>query len=447
MSSSMVMHRLSPRRNVSYVYRDLARLPAAIWVVAAGSLIDRFGSFVLPFLVLYLRHHGFGAAQAGLAVAFYGGGKILSAPSGGFLADRLGPRNAIACSMLASAATMLTLWRVTGAGATAIYGATFATGWASEAYRPSVSALVASTVEAGPRQVTAFALYQLGANLGLALGPVVGGIVAAYSFTPLFVGDAATSLIFAAISLVALPAGADRAGAVTVSSTSALRTILADRVFLRFWAAVLLVNVVLFQAQTTFPLWVTGNGHSATVYGALLGLNAAVIACFQLPLTSYTSRVPAWQVIGFSSLLAGSGFGILALGGSAPLLIVSVLVWSGSELVGWPVARAWVTEHAPAGLVGRYAGAQSLAFGLAFMLAPLAGTALYAVSPRLLWLTCFTGGLLGAALLSSKSRSAVARRRLGSNQPGTMSPAAHAHKRPHLPTRNTTMPAPPGGAL
>src|SRR5215831_9079565 len=42
-----------------------------------------------------------------------------------------------------------------------------------------------------------------------------------------------------------------------------------------------------------------------------------------------------------------------------------------------------------------YLTAQSLAFALAFAVAPLAGTALYGVSARLLWLTCTTAACLG----------------------------------------------------
>ena len=42
-------------------------LPRTAWIVYAGSFINRFGSFVLPFLVLVLVRRGFSPAEAGLA--------------------------------------------------------------------------------------------------------------------------------------------------------------------------------------------------------------------------------------------------------------------------------------------------------------------------------------------------------------------------------------------
>ena len=154
-------------------YRELRSTPRAIWVLAAGSLINRFGSFVLPFLVLYLRHHGYLVAQAGIALAAYGIGKIVAAPCGDYLADRLGARDATAFSMFLSAATMLSLWQSVRLGPVVVYSLALLGGWASELYRPSISTLIDDNVAPGHHQVTAFAVYQLGANVGLTLGPAV----------------------------------------------------------------------------------------------------------------------------------------------------------------------------------------------------------------------------------------------------------------------------------
>jgi hypothetical protein len=63
-------------------FRDAAALPGAVRILAVGSLVNRFGAFVLPLLILYLRHHGYDARQAGLALAAYAVGKIAAAPSG-----------------------------------------------------------------------------------------------------------------------------------------------------------------------------------------------------------------------------------------------------------------------------------------------------------------------------------------------------------------------------
>jgi MFS family permease len=371
-------------------------------VLAAGSFINRFGSFVLPFLVLYLRDEGFPPATPAAAVAAYGVGKLLAAPSGGYLADRIGPRVATAASMFLGAGAMLALWQSTRLGDSAVVICALLAGWASELYRPSVSALISSSVSGLSNRVTAFGVYQLGANAGLALGPVVGGLLASYSFTPLFVGEAATSSIWGVMTLILLPRG----GRLSARQRgSALSTMARDRRFVRFWIASLLVNIVLFQAVTTFPLWVLDNGHSTAVYGALLGLSAGAIVVFQLPLTHWTRHRAAWPIIAGGCVLAGVGFGMLSFGGGLALLAISVLIWSFCETLAWPVAGAWVTQHAPAGLVGRYAGARSLTFGFGLIIAPFFGNVLYDVHPTLLWLACFVVSTTAAGLLVAPVRS------------------------------------------
>lgn len=91
---------------------------------------------------------------------------------------------------------MLAVRQAVRAGPAVVDASALAAGWASELHRPSVLALIATAVPGGPAEVTAFAVYQLCINIGLAAGPAVGGIIATHSFAPLFIGDAATSLIW-----------------------------------------------------------------------------------------------------------------------------------------------------------------------------------------------------------------------------------------------------------
>ncbi|RKG92041.1 MFS transporter, partial [Corallococcus sp. CA053C] len=63
-------------------------LPRTYWVLWVGTFVNRLGSFVAPFLALYLtRERGFSVEQAGLVVSLNGAGAVLAAPLGGMLAD------------------------------------------------------------------------------------------------------------------------------------------------------------------------------------------------------------------------------------------------------------------------------------------------------------------------------------------------------------------------
>src|SRR5919201_1070418 len=116
---------------------NLRALPAPVWILAGGSFLNRFGSFVSTFLLLYVRHLGYSASQAGLTLSAYGVGALAAAGIGGHLADRIGRRRSIVVSMVASAAAMLALREVRSLAA--ILPLTVCAGSAAEAYRPASS--------------------------------------------------------------------------------------------------------------------------------------------------------------------------------------------------------------------------------------------------------------------------------------------------------------------
>jgi predicted MFS family arabinose efflux permease len=88
---------------------ELRELPRPAWILFGGTFINRFGSFVLAFLVFYLTSRGFSAATAGVALSAYGLGSMAASLASGHLADTIGRRNSITVSMFSSAATMLAL--------------------------------------------------------------------------------------------------------------------------------------------------------------------------------------------------------------------------------------------------------------------------------------------------------------------------------------------------
>src|SRR5687767_9018187 len=85
-------------------------LPSTYWLLWVGTLVNRLGNFVVPFLALYLtRERGFSEVQAGLVIALYGAGAAIPGPVGGTLADRFGRRVALGLGLWLGAAGMLFL--------------------------------------------------------------------------------------------------------------------------------------------------------------------------------------------------------------------------------------------------------------------------------------------------------------------------------------------------
>src|SRR6266568_9321359 len=217
--------------------QNIKELPRPAWFLVAGNFVNWSASFAIVFLVLYLTKRGESFARAGVAVAAYGLGEMATGLVSGHLADRIGRRNTMVLSMFASAATIFSLYFVHPY--TSILIVAFAAGLATAGWRPASRALMADVVPEGQR-VTAFALVRFAGNLGFAAGGAVAGFLANHSFFWVFATDAATSVLFGLIALIALPEG-QRASKAQEAAQGGYRRILSDRSFLIFLASSLLI--------------------------------------------------------------------------------------------------------------------------------------------------------------------------------------------------------------
>ena len=377
------------------LWRAIRSLPRPVWLLFLGSFINRFGSFVITFLVLYLVHLGYSPAEAGFAVSAYGVGALASAPVGGLLADRLGRRNAIAVSMFSAAAAAMALSIVRSLPAVIVLTAVF--GFMSELYRPASAALLSDMVPEGER-VPAFAGYRLAINLGFAAGPAVAGFLAGRSFFFLFLGEALTSAAYGFIALAALPHGV-RSRRQEERRGESVRTIARDVPFVIFLVSSVLIAFVYMQSSSSFALHVRANVLSTAVYGGLIALNGAMIVLIELPIVAFIRRLAARPVIAAGNLLVAVGFGLTALAHDVPALAATVAVWTFGEIVGASVSSAYVADLAPKHLRGRYQSAFGLTFSVALILAPAVGAALFERSATLLWTVCGVLGAIAAVLV------------------------------------------------
>jgi MFS family permease len=383
-------------------FRDnLRALPPAAWILFGGTFINRFGTFVIPFLILYLTRIGYTIAQAGLAVGAYGIGHLIASLAGGHLADRLGRRNTIVLSMFGSAAAMLALSQARGYAAIVIL--TCITGSLSELYRPASYALVGDLVGEEHR-VTAFGLYRFAVNLGFAAGPATAGFLADHSFTLLFIGDAATSIVYGLIALFALPQGL-RTYVKNERTGEALRIAARDRPFILFLIATLGAAMIDFQMGSTFALHVKSLGFPSRTYGLLISTNGLLIVLFELSITQWTRRFNPRPMIALGYLLAGVGFALTGIARTVPALAATVVVWTLGEMISSPVSGAYAVQLAPEQYRGRYLGLFVMMWSLGMVIGPPAGTLVFEHSPAAVWSACGALGVISASLMLHRRQS------------------------------------------
>lgn len=374
---------------------EVRALPGAAWILFAETFVNRFGTLVLVFLVLYLTRLGWSPVRAGLAVSLYGVGGLVASQAGGHLADRIGRRRTIALSMFTSAAIVLALSRAHAVWAILLLTALM--GLASESYRPAASGLLTDLTPAG-RRVSAFAMYRLAINLGAATGPAVGGFLAERSFGWVFGVDAATSVVAGTVTLLALPEGrrSTREEEPPGGIVGALR---ADPAFVVFLLGGLASILVAFQAYSTLPLHVHALGYSSADYGVLMSVNGLLIVGTELGVVSVTRRFRPRPVMALGIFVAGLGFALLGASGAFPLMVGAVIVWTVGEMTFAPVSGAYIGDVAPEAMRGRYFGAWGLVHSLALVLAPAIGAAAFARNPAALWTGCVVVAAVGALLV------------------------------------------------
>src|SRR3954471_5752859 len=236
-------------------WRGLGGLPREIWVLFATNLVNRAGMMVLPFLVIYLtRELGFSVARAGLIFAVYGATAIVAGPISGKLSDRIGALPIMRVSLLSSG-TALLLFPLARSFA-AVVAVTVLWDACAEVFRPASLAAITHVVTAEQRK-PAFALNRLAINLGMSIGPALGGFLATVSFRSMFLVDSATTLIAGTVLTVThwrLSTGGGLPRSDGSDSHLEVRSIFRDRRLAIFLVASVMVGIVFFQHEAALPL-------------------------------------------------------------------------------------------------------------------------------------------------------------------------------------------------
>jgi predicted MFS family arabinose efflux permease len=392
-------------------WHGLRGLPREMWVLAGVTLVNRAGTMVMPFLALYLiRERGVAPGRTGLALTVYGVGALLAAPLAGWLTDRFTPLRVMVGSLLLGGAVALALPWTSGFAQFLVL--VFLWAIVAEAFRPANLAAVSDLVPAEQRR-PAFALVRLSINLGMSIGPAVGGLLVALSFSALFWVDGLTSI--AAGCLLAANTARWRRGGDQHQSAAPVRapnSAFRDRRLLFLLFAGIPVVAVFFQIQGAMAVHVVENlGWHASAFGLLFALNTGLIVLTEVPLNLRLARYPPRLSLIVGSLLIGLGFGAFAFASSVAQVVAAVVVWTCGEMAVFSALPTAVADLAPAERRGEYMGLFQLSFGIAFVLGPWAGTAALAgFGPVAMWAGAAAVAATSALLFSRSLPAAAANR-------------------------------------
>jgi MFS family permease len=386
--------------------RYYRRVPAPIRVLSIGVLINRVGGFVITFLALILAIRHISTVGIGVALALSAVFAIVGSWLGGALIPRLGSRRIIFASMAGSAVFTAAL----------VFPAPYALTVAivclislfNRAYIPGATTVI-GRLSRPEQRVEMYAFFQLGFNVGAAIGPALAGYLLTRSLTALLLIDAATSACFAVLGLrvpndTDLPATPPPPGAGQVP-----KRVRDDRPFLAFCAGVTLVAMAYGQYGGALPLTFRADHYNLALLGYLFSANAVAVILFQLPLSFVTRKLPPWIPLAAGGLLICGGYALLAAGTSISLVIVNVALWTTGEMLYNPVTSAVAMMMSTTQTHGAYQGALNTARTTGQVIGPSLGVFAYSAGRSLPWWGCAVLGVAAAALFVTSLRHPVPR--------------------------------------
>ena len=384
--------------------------------VLLGNALSAIGQgLTLPLLIVYLGQvRGLGTAVAGIVVAYIAVVSLLLLPLSGIAVDRFGPRPVLMGGLLVEAAGVALLTQVHSV-ATAFAVATAVSLGGSFVWGPQ-SALLGRI--AGPElRQRVFGIQFMLLNLGIGLGGIVAALVVNVdhpdTFTILYLGDAATYLLYV-VALLTLPGvGVGPAPREEGSiAEGGYREVFADRVLLR----IAILGLVLLTCgygsiEVGLPVFITViNGLSVSWVAVAFTVNTATIVVLQLFSLRFMKNRSRSLLMVTVAALWGASWLIMGVTGLIPetasiiLICLSTLVFALGETLWAPIAPALINDLAPDHLRGRYNSVQGLVWGISGALGPALAGILLGADLVGVWVGVVVGGCLVAGFLAWRLR-------------------------------------------
>jgi predicted MFS family arabinose efflux permease len=248
----------------------------------------------------------------------------------------------------------------------------------------------------------AYASVRVAANLGVTLGPPVGGLfllIGGWTLEFVGVGLLAGFAFFLAYRY--LPRGGTYAPEGPPQRGS-FGVIARDKPFLLFLASGILAWLVYVAFEVVLPVSLTNtHGLAPAAWGFLVIVNPVMVTFFQLRLTRRVEHVPPAVKLAVAMPLMGLPFLLLSVSAAIPVVMLVIFLFVIGEMLWVPTSQSVVAGLAPADLRGAYMGVFGSGAATGFALAPFFGLSIgdrYGDSTMWAFFACVSilAGIFGA---------------------------------------------------
>jgi len=389
--------------------KSYTRLPKSIYILFIAFIINSVGSFVYPFLAIFLTLKlGMDETAAGLLVtlviAAEGPGRLL----GGKLADTFGRKKIIVVLNIIGAIAYL-VCAFLKQSMIIPYIIIFAN-FIRSGEHTAINAMVADLTTKKNRS-DAFSLLYLGFNIGFAIGPLLAGFLIINYISLIFLIDGITTVLATIPILIfikdTLPSK-KKATSLSISEDEKPEVGNTLKIFLKkpLLVGLALISVIysFIYAQINFslPLYLNEifSQNGPKIYGMLMSVNAIVVVVTTLFIIAFFRRFRPTINIAFAGILFAIGFGLLYFSQYLYLFIISALIWTFGEIVNAVSSNVLIANYSPMSHRGRFNAIITFIGGIGFSISPLLiGIFISYYDIQSVWLLMAILAILGALLM------------------------------------------------
>ncbi len=365
-------------KKIATLYKSAySGLSPATWWLSLVMLVNRSGTMVIPFMTLYLtqaKHYSIG--KAGIVMAIFGLGAICGGILGGKLTDRLGFYTVQILALTTGGVLFLMLGQMENF--TAICVCSFILSALNDSFRPANATAIAHYSKE-ENLTRSFSLNRLAINLGWAVGGALGGFIASKNYHLLFWIDGFTNIAAAILLRTVLSPSRNTHTPPKKNASQKVKTNSAysDKRYMVFVVLTTLFGLMFFQLFSTMPVYMVQRLHfTSSFVGIVMALNGAIIAVVEMTLIfKLEQKRHIIDYIMTGMFLTGASFVIYnLLPGQHLVALLSTVILTGGEMLSMPFMNTYWVTRTNSDNRGQYAGMYTVAWSVAQVLGPYAGS-------------------------------------------------------------------------
>lgn len=373
------------------------KYPPQFWLMLLGLIISTTGTtMVWPFLTIYASETlimPMAAVTSLMSINSLSG--LTASILAGSLVDRFGRKSIMAVGLFGAALAYFGYTQASSYWHFALL--MLASGLFNPLYRLGSDAILADMLPPADR-IQGYSIFRMARNIGVALGPMIGGIVLSSNYNIGFTGAALALIFYGLITLFflreTLVRDPDAKPESIRDQIRVYRQAFSNKPFAHMVGAFTLMEICAALMWVLLAVYLKQNfGLNESTYSWIPTTNALMVVFLQVFVTRSMRSYRDTQVMPIGAIFYVAAMLIVGLSSRFWGFWLAMVVMTLGELITAPTATTFVANLAPPAQRGRYLGVFGLTWHVAMAIGPFAaGVLTDAFGIRSPW---FAGAVVG----------------------------------------------------